>query len=146
MFKKVILLLTIITIAINTVNADVNKVAIVDLQKVVSKSAQVKALQKEQAAKQKEIAQFIGNANAAINKQTTEAAKKATAKKYETELKTKQANNAKTYKTKLDTISKNIDATIAKQAKAMGYDIVLNKNAVLYGGDDITEAILKIIK
>lgn len=146
MFKKVILLLTIITIAINTVNADVNKVAIVDLQKVVSKSAQVKALQKEQAAKQKEITQFIGNANAAINKQTTEAGKKATAKKYETELKTKQANNAKTYKTKLDTISKNIDATIAKQAKAMGYDIVLNKNAVLYGGDDITEAILKIIK
>ena len=41
-----------------------------------------------------------------------------------------------------DSISKQIEA----QAKAGGYDIVLAKGAVLYGGSDITEAVKKAVK
>ena len=62
------------------------------------------------------------------------------------QLKAKQEANAKAYNTKLEAIDKSIKATIAQQAKIMGYDLVLTKGVVLYGGDDITETILKVVK
>ena len=40
----------------------------------------------------------------------------------------------------------SISSTIAAQAKAKGYDIVLAKSTVLYGGEDITAEIAKIVK
>ena len=74
------------------------------------------------------------------------AKKKALAKKYDNELKTKRETIAKAYKAKLEAADKNITNTIIQQAKAQGYDLVLTKGVVLYGGDDITESILKVIK
>ena len=126
--------------------AAINKIAIVDMQKVVNKSTQVKNLQNEQNAKQKEIAAFVKKASDEISNQKNEATKKALAEKYQKELKAKQTNNANAYKIKLEAIDKNIKDTIAKEARLMGYDAVFNKGAVLYGGTDITEAILKVVK
>ena len=52
----------------------------------------------------------------------------------------------KNYATKLEAIDKSISAQIASQAKLGGYDIVLAKGVVLYGGSDITEAVKKAVK
>lgn len=146
MFKKIFALGLFLFICANLVQADVKKVAVVDIQKVVTKSAQVQALKKEQDTKKKELASFIKKAGEDIKKQTDPAKKKSLAASYDKQLKAKQDANAKAYKTKLETIDKNINATIIQQAKAMGYDLVLTKGVVLYGGDDITEAVLKVVK
>ena len=146
MIKKIFLLILFSTLTFTAAFAQINKVAVVDVQKVVNKSAQVQALKKEQDNKRKELAQFIKKAGEDIKKQSDPAKKKALVQKYDKELKAKQEANSKTYKTKLETIDKNINATITQQAKAMGYDLVLIKGAVLYGGDDITEAISKVVK
>ncbi len=146
MFKKIFALGLLLFICANLVQADVKKVAVVDIQKVVTKSAQVQALKKEQDTKKKELASFIKKAGEDIKKQTDPAKKKSLAASYDKQLKAKQDANAKAYKTKLETIDKNINATIIQQAKAMGYDLVLTKGVVLYGGDDITEAVLKVVK
>ena len=146
MIKKIILFITISVMSCIIAQADVNKVAIVDVQKVVNKSSQVQALKREQENKRKELAQFIKKAGEDIKKQPNESSKKAVAQKYDKELKAKQEANTKAYKAKLETIDKNINATIIKQANDMGYDLVLTKGVVLYGGDDITEAILKVVK
>ena len=146
MFKKITILTAFIILTCNLAQADVKKVAVVDVQKIVNKSAQVQALKKEQQAKQKEMAQFIKKAGEDIKKQPDEKQRKALAKKYDTELKAKREANAKTYKTKLETADKNITNTIIQQAKAQGYDLVLTKGVVLYGGDDITESIMKVVK
>lgn len=124
----------------------INKVAVVNVQKVVDKSAQVQALKKEQEAKSKEIMQFIKKANDDIKAQTDETKKKALVKKYEKELAAKREANVKNYQTKLEAIDKSISATINNYAKTNGYDLILNKGTVLYGGDDITEALLKVVK
>ena len=52
----------------------------------------------------------------------------------------------KSYAAKLTAIDNNISKQIETQAKAAGYDIVLAKGAVLYGGSDITEAVKKAVK
>lgn len=124
----------------------VEKVAVIDVQKVVNKSAQVQALKKEQEAKSKELQQFIKKANDAVKAQTDDAKKQELVKKYEKELAAKREANMKAYKTKLEAIDKSVTATINNYAKTNGYDLVIVKGAVLYGGEDITEAVSKIIK
>ena len=124
----------------------VDKVAIIDVQKVVNKSAQVQALKKEQEAKSKELKQFIKKANDEVKAQTDEKKKQEIVKKYEKELAAKREANSKAYKAKLEAIDKTITATINNYAKTNGNDLVLVKGAVLYGGDDITEAVSKVVK
>lgn len=144
--KKFISLIAFISLTCSIALADVKKVAIVDIQKVVTKSGQVQALQREQDAKKKELAAFVKKAGEDIKNQPNEAKKKAVAQKYDKELNAKREANEKAYLAKLSAIDKNINNTIIQQAKAMGYDLVLTKGSVLYGGDDITESILKVIK
>lgn len=146
MLKRLILVLSFLVLISPLAQADVKKIAVVDVQKVVNKSAQVQALKKEQETKSKELSAFIKKAGEEIQKEKDAKKKKALMDKYDKQLKTKQDTNIKTYKTKLETIDKNINATIIQQAKNLGYDMVLTKGVVLYGGDDITEAVLKVVK
>lgn len=122
------------------------KIAVVDVQSVVNSSSQVQALKKEQQAKGKEIVAFIEKARKDVAATTDVKKKQALEEKYNKELNTKKTAMDKNYATKLDAIDKAISAQIATQAKAGGYDIVLAKGVVLYGGSDITEAVKKAVK
>ena len=122
------------------------KIAVVDIQKVVAASSQVKTLRSSQEAKNKELAKFIKNAQADVNKQTDANKKKSLAAQYEKQLVAKREANAKEYAAKLKAADANITAAIGKKATEMGYTMVLPKSAVVYGGDDITAEILKVIK
>ena len=62
------------------------KIAVVDIQKVVTASAQVKALKSSQDARNKELTAFIKKAQADVNKQTDEKKRKALAAQYEKQL------------------------------------------------------------
>ena len=146
MIKRFMILACFLALTNSIVQASINKVAVVDVQKVVAKSAQVQSLKRDQELKRKDLANLINKANTEINKQTDEVKKKALAEKYNKEIMTKQDANSKAYAKKLQAADSSINATIAQQAKALGYDIVFTKGSVLYGGDDITEAILKVVK
>lgn len=122
------------------------KVAVVDVQKVVSSSAQVKALKDEQKKKGQELAKFIETAKANINKETDAKKKKALEDKYNKEFQTKRTAIAKNYETKLLAIDKSISTVIDNNAKANGYNLVLAKGVVLSGGTDITDEISKAVK
>lgn len=130
----------------NTVRAEGGKVAVVDVPKIVSESKQVKDLKAEQAKKTEELNKWLETVRADVAKQQTEAGKEKLLKKYEADLAKKREANAKDYAQKLTAIDKSISSTIEAQAKEGGYDLVLTKSTVLYGGDDITEAVAKAIK
>ena len=117
-----------------------------EAQKVVAASSQVKALKASQDAKNKELTAFIKNAQADVNKQTDAKKKKSLAESYEKQLKQKREANVKEYTTKLKAADANITAQIGKKATELGYTMVLPKSAVVWGGDDITDTILKVIK
>ena len=122
------------------------KVAVVDVQKVVASSSQVKALKEDQKKQNQEISKFIDNAKTAIDKEKDTKKKKTLEEKYTKEFQTKRENIAKNYEKKLLEIDKNISSLIDANAKANGYNLVLAKGVVLSGGTDITDAITKEVK
>ena len=122
------------------------KVAVVDVQQVVASSPQVKALKDEQKRKGQELAKFIETAKTALDKEKDAAKRKALEQKYNKEFNAKRDAIAKNYETKLLAIDKNISTIINTNAKNSGYNLVLAKGAVLSGGVDITDQIVKAVK
>ncbi len=146
MKKLLVTTLLLATMGItNAAMADTN-IAVVDVQAVVSKSAQVQALKKEQQTKMQELEKWLKTVRADVEKQQTQESKEKLLKKYNAEFAKKKETIAKNYQTKLQEIDKSITATIASQAKLKGYDMVITKGTVLYGGDDITTDVQKVVK
>lgn len=123
-----------------------SKIAVVDVQKVVASSAQVKTLKADREAKVKDLANFINTARTEVAKEKNAEKKKALEAKYNKELNAKRNTINKDYAKKLANVDKSISAVIAQKAKAANYDIVLAKGVVLYGGTDITAEITKSVK
>ena len=122
------------------------RIAVVDVQAVVAKSAQVQALKKEQQAKMQDLEKWLKTVRADVEKQQTKEGKEKLIKKYDADFAKKKAEIAKNYQTKLQAIDKSITETIAAQAKAKGYTMVITKGVVVYGGEDITTDIQKVVK
>jgi len=145
--KKTILTAAII-LGLSSMNAAFadTKIAIVDVQAVVAQSQQVQALKQEEAKKIQDLEKWLKKVNDDVAKQKTEEGKQKLTKKYNEEFAKKRETIAKDYQAKLQMIDKSISDTIAQQAKAKGYDMVIAKGIVLYGGDDITADIKNVVK
>lgn len=122
------------------------KIAVVDVSKVVNSSSQVAALKKEQQAKAQDIVNFVDKARKEVAATTDAKKKKTLEDKYNKELNAKKEAMDKNYAAKLNAIDNTIASKITDQAKAGSYDLVLAKGVVLYGGSDITEAVIKAVK
>ena len=121
-------------------------IAVVDVNKVVAASKQVQDLKNEHLKKNQDLRKWLDVVRADIDKQTTEANKQKLAQKYNAELNKRKTALQKEYAQKIGDIEKNISASITQQAKAMGYSMVMAKSNVLYGGTDITDAVMKVVK
>lgn len=149
--KKTLLTVSLLLFAMGSAFADTAipsnfRVAVVDVNTVVSKSAQVQALQKEQKQKFEEIQKWLETARADVKKQATKEGQEKLIKKYDAEFTKKQEEIKKNYAAKLESIDKSISKTVIEQAKALNYDMVFAKGTVLYGGDDITSNVVKVVK
>ena len=122
------------------------KLAVVDVNTVVQKSAQVQALKKEEQQKMDEYKTWLKTVNEDVQKQQTQEGKEKLLKKYNSESTKKLEAIRKNYANKLQAIDKSISQTIAQEAKANGYNVVIAKSAVLYGGEDITSKLVRIVK
>lgn len=122
------------------------KVAVVDVQKVVSESKQVQSLKDEQKKKVEELTKYVQTAKTNIAAEKDATKKKELEQKYTKELASKKSAMEKDYAKKLKDIDKNISNTIKAQAKAGNYNLVLTKGVVLSGGEDITAAISAAVK
>ncbi len=123
-----------------------SKIAVVDINAVVSQSSQVMALKKEQTLKVEELQKWLQVVRSDVEKQKNQEGKDKLTKKYDAEFVKKQQALQKDYTEKLQKIDKDITEVIAKEANTQGYDVVLAKNVVLYGGDNITGKIAKLVK
>ena len=139
--KKSLLALAIgVLMTMNYVQAEDN-IAVVDLQKIVSGSNQVKQLKQEHAKKMEELNKIIVNARGEISNETDSAKILQLEEKYTKEFNTKKTALENDYNSRLNNIEKNIKEEIAKKAQAENYDYVFAKSVLLYGGKDITSEI-----
>lgn len=121
-------------------------VAVVDVPVVVNASPQVQALKKDQQAKAQDIVKFIEKARKDVASISDAKKKQAAEEKYNKELQAKKEKIDADYAAKLKAIDESITKQITAQAQAKGYNVVLSKGIVLYGGTDITADLVKTIK
>ena len=145
MKKTLSFVLTLLLLGTGAAMAE-QKIAVVDIPAVVAKSAQVQALKKEQQAKMQDLEKWLTIVQADVEKQQTQEGKEKLLKKYNAEFAKKKETLAKNYQSQLQAIDKSITETISATAKAKGYDIVISKDVVVYGGDDITAELQKLVK
>lgn len=115
------------------------KIAVVDVQQVVAASSEVNALRNENQAKAGEIIKYIENARKDVAKVSDADKKKSLEEKYAKELNEKREVYAQQYNEKMMNIQNNILNAVREQAVTNNYDMVIAKDVVLYGGDDITQ-------
>lgn len=145
MKKTLSLVLTSLILGTSAVMAE-QKIAVIDVPAVVAKSAQVQALKKEQQAKIQDLEKWLKTAQADVEKQKTKEGKEKLLNKYNADFAKKKESIAKDYQTKLQAVDKSITETISATAKAKGYDMVISKSVVVFGGDDITADVQKVVK
>lgn len=133
-------------VAISAASLPVFKIAVVDVQKVVSNSAQVAQLKESQKAKLQDLSAFVKRAKAEVDATKDATQKKALEDKYNKELNDRKNKIDKEYAESLSNIDNNISDVVTTTAKNQNYNIVLAKGVVLFGGDDITNEIAKAVK
>ena len=140
MQRKLLLFLSLCIMFCNIAAAE-ESVAVVDLQKIVSNSSQVKLLKQEHSRKMDELDKIIVNARGEIANETDNNKIVQIEEKYTKEFNAKKNALENDYNKKLAEIEKSIRAEIAKKAKADNYRYVFAKSVLLYGGKDITDEI-----
>mgnify|MGYP001154365535 CR=1 FL=1 len=139
--------LLLIALAFSTIAAFADdKIAVVDLQQIVSNSSQVKALKQEHSKKISDLDKILVNARGEIANETDQAKVLLLEDKYMKEFASKKEALERDYNNRLSAIEKNIKSEITKKAQKDGYDYVFAKSVVLFGGKDITGELLNNIK
>jgi len=119
-------------------------VAVVDVQKIVESSPTINAINVERKNKLDDLVKFVEKAKTDVEKETNAAKKKALEEKYNKELNDRKGSIDTTYAKKLSDVDKDVTAII--KAKAVNYNLVLQKSSVLNGGVDITSEVIKELK
>ena len=123
-----------------------DRIGVVDIQRIVNHSSEVQILKQQHNAQLEELNKIISNAQSAIANETDAQKIVMLQDKYNNEFNVKKNCIDNEYTTKLNCIEEKLRAEIIASAKKNNYDLVLAKNTVFYGGDDITDIVLKDIK
>ncbi|MBQ6516884.1 OmpH family outer membrane protein [bacterium] len=141
--KKILLICLISYSLLNQCVYAAEDIAVVDLQKIVDRSPQVQKLKTEHETKISELNKIILNAQKELEKETDINKMMATEEKYRLEFNQKKNKIDEEYAKKLSETENSIKKQIQTKAKEKGFDYVFAKSVLLYGGQDITDDILK---
>ncbi len=119
---------------------------VVNLQRVVSVSKDVAALRVEREAQINELKKMADDANAEIEKIKDEDKKKAATEKYLAEIQVKKNEFDNAYNTALQASDTKIKNVIESVAEKKNLSAVLSSSSVVIGGEDITEAVVDLVK
>lgn len=119
------------------------RVAVVDINKIMDKSAQVQSLKISQEKQAKELETLISKAqNELANEHDPNKFVELEAN-YKKQIETKRNAIDEDYSKKMVQITTDIKSLITNEAKKTDYNLVLPAGMVISGGDDITENVIK---
>ena len=127
-------------------NLPASKVAYVDVPKLLAASKTLKSAEETRLKQTKDMLKWYDTASADIQKQSTPAGKQTLIKKYEEQLTQKKKAIKDAYAKKVSSVDTQLDTAISQKAKALGYGYVFRKDALLFGGTDITAQVLPLVK
>lgn len=122
------------------------KIAVVDIMSIVNGSQDVMTLRQNHAIRSQELSQWLQLAQAEVNNQNDQQIKQNLLQKYNVEFAQRRNAVNQLHQQELAVVDQNISKIIMDEAKKLGYNMVLSKNVVVCGGDDITEDVRKLIK
>lgn len=122
------------------------KIATVDIQKIVANSTEIKSLKAEQGKQMQNMQSTIDKARTEISKEQDPVKIAQLEEKYRNEINNQKLALDTSYNTKVKAIDSKIKTAVVEKARSMNYNIVLPKNTVLFGGDDITDEVSQIIQ
>ena len=122
------------------------KIAVVDIATILKNSKEINALKLEQEKQMQNMQATIDKAKAEISKEQDPAKIAQLEEKYRNEFNKQKLALDTSYNNKLTAIDNKIKTAVVEKARSMNYNMVLPKNTVLFGGDDITEQVATIIK
>lgn len=151
------------TLSLPAAHAAEAKVGVVDLQRILQSSALMKALDTAGQAVQNEEKKLVEERNKllkdlqgmqekVVKGELTEEAFLKKKREYEDRIR----DMAKTAEDKIgkmkteinkskETLEKNVETAVKSVAAKMGLDLVVNKQVVLFGGQDITSDVIKAL-
>lgn len=122
------------------------KIAVVDIATILKNSKEINALKLEQEKQMQNMQTTIDKAKAEISKEQDPVKIAQLEEKYRNEINKQKLALDTSYNNKLTAIDNKIKTAVVEKARSMNYNMVLPKNTVLFGGDDITEQVATIIK
>lgn len=122
------------------------KVAVVDIQKIVANSSEISTLKAEQEKQMQNMQSTINKARAEISKEKDPKKIAQLEEQYRKQINDQKLALDTSYNNKLTAIDNKIKTAVVEKARSMNYNLVLPKNMVLFGGDDITDQVSAIIK
>ena len=122
------------------------KIATVDIQKIVANSTEIKSLKTEQEKQMQNMQSIIDKARTEISKEQDPVKIAQLEEKYRNEINNQKLALDTSYNTTVKAIDSKIKTAVVEKARSMNYNIVLPKNTVLFGGDDITDEVSQIIR
>lgn len=145
-FLSTLLLLGLLMGSASAFSAESKGIAVVDVQQVVINSSKVKKLEQDKIKQEKALQKKLIKAKKVIDAEQNDDKKKALQEKYNKEISDSLNAQRKIFAERTQSVEKDIIAAIQKRAVALGYDMVIIKGSVLYGGTDITDEIIKTVK
>ena len=133
------------SIAISNTNPEY-KIAVVDIATILKNSKEINSLRLEQEKQMQNMQATIDKAKADISKEQDPAKIAQLEEKYRNEINKQKLALDTSYNNKLTAIDNKIKTAVVEKARSMNYNMVLPKNTVLFGGDDITDQVATIIK
>ena len=131
----------------NIAVSDTNlRVAVVDTTKIISNSSEVKNLKNEQQNKLKEMQKTLEKAQAEISKETDPQKAAKLEEQYREEINRQKIAMDENYNRKISDLNTKIHSAVETNAKNKSYDLILPKDIVFWGGEDITGDIEKEFK
>ena len=122
------------------------KIGLVDMAKIFNNYDKAMNARDNLKANQKEIQKMITNAQEELKKLESDKAKKEMEKKFVAKIVKKDKAFKQNFSKKWKKIQHNILTTIKKVADKQGFTLVVDKQSVIAGGEDITEQILAALK
>ncbi len=125
---------------------ETKNIAVVDVNKVVGQSKRVQDLKNEQETKVRELNMWLAGVKVDVDSRKSDEEKQTLVAEYNKQFAQRQNEIRDNYTQKLKDIENEITELISKTAQEKGYDMVLSKYVVLFGGDDITEEIMATVQ